>query len=210
MTQSPPRILLIDDHPAMRRGVEEILGEAGKTFEFGHAATADDALSSVRGSPWDMAVLDLGLPGAVGFNVVTSLRDEQPKLRILIYTMQPEEQLGVRALQAGADGYLSKGALPDEIVRAVSTVLEGRRYLSSNLASLLFQKVQNQVARQLSEREYQVLQGIATGIGLTEIGTSLSLSVKTISTYRSRILEKLSLESTADLVRYAVAHGIVT
>jgi DNA-binding NarL/FixJ family response regulator len=204
------RVLVIDDHPAMRRGVEEIVSAARKNVEFGFAGTADEALENVRTARWDMAVLDLALPGAVGFSLVSGLKDEQPSLRILVYTMYPEEQLGVRALQAGADGYLPKGAPPDEIAKAVSTVLEGERYLSNDLAALLAHKVQNPVARELSEREYQVLQRIASGKGLTEIATELSLSVKTISTYRSRILEKLNLESTADLVRYAVDHGIVS
>jgi DNA-binding NarL/FixJ family response regulator len=203
------RILLIDDHPAMVRGVQEIVSEARKDVEFGTAGNADEALAKARASGWDMAVVDLGIPGAVGFKLIQALKNTRPGMRILVYSMHPEEQLGGRALQAGADGYLPKGAPPGEVLRAVTRVLEGRRYVSDKLTAILATRIAQPAERELSEREDQVLRRIAQGYGLTEIGNELGLSVKTVGTYRLRILEKLNLESTADLVRYAVENGLV-
>lgn len=202
------RILLIDDHPAVLRGVRDILCDRRTDLEFESAVTADEAVTRVRTSHWDMAIVDLSLPGSIGFNLIRALKDEQPLLRILVYTMHPEEQLGVRALQAGADGFLSKGVAADEVARAVSRILDGRRYMSDALETMM--AVKQPAARDLSEREYQVLERIGRGRGLSEIAGELGLSVKTVGTYRTRILEKLSLETTADLVRYAVDNGIIT
>lgn len=206
------RILVIDDHVAIQRGLEEILANSFKGAEYGLANNAQQALGELRKARWDVAILDLSLPGRGGLDLIRELKDEQPRLAVLVYSMHAEDRFGVRALRAGADGYLTKDSPVEEIPKAIRMLLEGGRYISPNLASLLAQTVTHGATEPhqlLSDREYQVLRSIASGKSPTEIAEGLALSIKTVSTYRVRILEKLSLETTADLIRYAIEHHLV-
>jgi DNA-binding NarL/FixJ family response regulator len=182
--------------------------------QFGLAESEVDALEHVTNQAWDVAILDLNLKARGGLELIRELKDRQPQLKILIYTMHPEEHLGLMALRAGADGYLTKDAEPEQLVVAINRILGGGRYISPVLAEYLAQAVTRHETSQpqllLSDREYQVLQGLASGKSLTQMGQELSLSVKTISTYRSRLLEKLRLTNNSELVRYALENKIIT
>jgi DNA-binding NarL/FixJ family response regulator len=207
-------ILVIDDHVAIRRGVVDMLEAGFPESQFGLAESEVDALEHVTNQAWDVAILDLNLKARGGLELIRELKDRQPQLKILIYTMHPEEHLGLMALRAGADGYLTKDAEPEQLVVAINRILGGGRYISPVLAEYLAQAVTRHETSQpqllLSDREYQVLQGLASGKSLTQMGQELSLSVKTISTYRSRLLEKLRLTNNSELVRYALENKIIT
>src|SRR4051812_47493618 len=195
-------ILIIDDHVAIRRGVSEMLGGSFPGSTFGLAESEVEALEHARVGNWDVAILDLNLKARGGLDLIRELKDQQPQLRILIYTMHPEEHFGLMALRAGADGYLTKDSEPEELARAVQRVMAGARYISPSLAEFLAQAVTRRETSQpqllLSDREYQVLQGLASGKSLTGMAEDLNLSVKTISTYRSRVLEKLHLSNNSE------------
>jgi two-component system invasion response regulator UvrY len=206
------RILIVDDHAAVGRGVKEIL-----TLEFGLAKcevvpTVPAALEKLQREAWDAAIVDLNLPGRGGLEVVQAIKEINPKIRILVYTMHAEEELGVRALMAGADGYLTKDRAPEDLASAVRQILSGSRYISPGLAHELAERVlagKQNVEDQLSNREHQILRAIASGKTPTAIADDLALSIKTVSTYRSRILEKLQLKNTAELIRYAINKKLV-
>jgi DNA-binding NarL/FixJ family response regulator len=207
------RILLVDDHVATQRGLREMIHGEFSNSEIGFATSETEALRAVTAQRWEIAILDLSLPGRGGLELIATLKEMQPQLRILIYTMHSEKQFGVRALRAGADGYLTKDSPPEEIPKAIQRLLAGRRYISSEMAEQLTQAVQSENAgeeyQNLSHREDQVLRAIVLGKTLTEISTELNLSAKTITTYRSRILEKLKLSNNAELIRYAIRHKLV-
>jgi DNA-binding NarL/FixJ family response regulator len=207
----PKRILIIDDHAAVRAGLREILLDGLGELDFGQACDAAEAVEEIRASRWNVAVLDLNLPGRGGLELIRSLKDEQPDLGILVYTAHPEEQFGLRAIRAGADGYVTKDRPPEEVPLGVAAILKGGRYVSPGLTSILVENARdaNRAGQALSDRELQVLRMIAGGKGPTEIGADLNLSSKTVTTYRSRVLQKLKLRTNADLVRYAVEHRIV-
>ncbi len=206
-------ILLVDDHAAIRRGISEILTADIDGLEFGFAGSESEAMDALGRKTWDLVTVDLNLPGRGGLDLIRDIKalDRAPK--ILVYTMHREDQLGIRALRAGADGYLTKDAHPDEIVVAVRALLQGRRYigaaLADQLATAVIEPESSSPHEGLSEREYQVLVRLASGHSLTQIGDELSLSVKTVSTYRSRVLEKLHLTRNSDLVRYALKHKLI-
>jgi two-component system invasion response regulator UvrY len=206
-------ILVIDDHVAIRRGVAEMLQAGFPDAVFGFSEGDADALEQMKAKTWDVAILDLNLKTRGGLDLIRDLKDHQPQMKILIYTMHPEEHLGVMALRAGADGYLTKDAEPEQLIVATKRILGGGRYISQALAEYLAQAVTRQEASHpqllLSDREYQVLQGLASGKSLTQMGQELRLSVKTISTYRSRLLEKLRLTNNSELVRYALENKII-
>jgi two-component system, NarL family, invasion response regulator UvrY len=161
---------------------------------------------------WDVVLLDLSMPGRGGLESVRELKDLSPSTSILIYTAHPEDQLGVRALRAGADGFITKDRPPEELVKAVRRVLEGKRYISDTLAErmaeALAQPVPDEPHELLSDREYQILRMMGSGKSASEIAVQLNLSVKTVSTYRTRVLQKLNLQTTAELIRYAVENRI--
>lgn len=207
------RVLIIDDHVATQRGLREILLPELPGAEIGFANSDTEALRALTAQHWDVAILDLSLPGRGGLELIGALKQLQPRLRVLIYTMHSEKQFGLRALRAGADGYLTKDRPPEEVWRAIQRLLSGRRYISSDMAEQLTQAVQNDFSgeeyRTLSLREDQVLRAIAIGKTLTEISVQLNLSAKTITTYRSRILEKLKLSNNAELIRYAIQHKMI-
>ncbi len=209
----PRQVLVIDDHSAIHRGLEEILVSALRDVEVGHARTAQEAFERLLSREWDAAILDLSMPGSSGLELIQKFKDQRPKMRILVYTMHAEEQFGVRALRAGADGYLTKDSPEEELPRAILSILAGRRYIAPQLEAEWTQSLGGEVTRPhqaLSDREFEVLEKIALGKTPSEIAGDLALSVKTVSTYRTRVLEKLRLRTTADLIRYAVQHGIVS
>jgi DNA-binding NarL/FixJ family response regulator len=213
----PPRIriLIADDHPIVRKGLRQIVEAMPDMQVVGEAATAEDVLSALETVACDVVVLDLGLPGAVGLSVLKSLRVGWPDLPALILSIAPEDQFGVRAIKAGAAGYVAKRTAPEQLVDAIRRVASGSLYVSTTTGRMLAQDAlrppprAGAAAHVLSERELQVLRLMAGGEPGTAIARTLRISPKTISTYRRRLLTKLGLDSTASLIRYAVDHQIV-
>jgi DNA-binding NarL/FixJ family response regulator len=207
------RILLVDDHPVVRHGIKQVLSEAFHPAVVGEAATAEDGINEARATEWDVMVLDLSLPGANGINLLKELRRARPELPVLILSMHPADQFARRAIHAGASGYLTKDSAPTELVKAVSEVIAGRRYLNPAVIEELALHGKSEPAQRphevLSDREYQVLRMIASGLTVSQISTRLTLSVKTISTYRARVLEKMQMKTTAELMHYGIQHGLV-
>jgi len=216
LTAAPPtvtRILVADDHAIFRKGLRETLRNEFPKATFGEARTADEALDHIREKEWDLVVLDISMPGRTGLEVLKDIKFVRPQMPILILSMYPEEQFARRALRAGASGYLTKESVPEELTEAVRKVLHGGRYVSvglaERLASDLGRRSDAPLHERLSDREFQVLRMIASGMTVKDIAERLEVSVKTVSTYRARVLLKTGLRSTADLVRYAVQSGLV-
>ncbi len=207
------RILLVDDHPIVRQGIRQVLTSAFHPALVGEAANAEEGLNEARGTEWDVLVLDLTLPGTSGLDLLKDLRRECPSLPVLVLSMHPPDQFARRAMNAGAAGYLTKDSAPTELVKAVTEVMSGRRYLNPAVLDELVLQHQSEVSPRphdlLSDREYQVLRMIASGLTVTQVATRLSLSVKTISTYRARLLEKMNMRTTAELMHYGIQHGLV-
>lgn len=207
------RVLIADDHAVFRRGLRETLAEAFSRVSFGEARTAQEALEHVRRQEWDVIILDISMPGKSGLDILDELKRLRPKLPILLLSMHPEEQFARRALKAGAAGYLTKESVPEELKVAVRKVAAGGRYVSAALAEKLAvdlrQGADTPLHELLSDREFQVLRMIASGKTVKEIADELFLSVKTVSTYRARILEKSGMKTTAELIRYALQSQLV-
>ncbi|HLX11389.1 MAG TPA: response regulator transcription factor [Bacteroidota bacterium] len=207
------RILIGDDHSVVRRGLIEILEDEFKKVTIGEAATAAEVTEKVRADNWDILILDVNLPGRSGLDVLADLRSAGAQLPILMLSMHPEDQFALRALKAGASGYLSKDSASDELLKAVKKILEGGKYVSPALAEKLAMNLAdnsgNALHESLSDREFQVLRMIANGKTVGEIAETLSLSVKTISTYRTRLLEKLRMKTNAELTRYGIENKLV-
>jgi two-component system invasion response regulator UvrY len=207
------RILLVDDHPIVRQGIKQVLTGAFDHALVGEAASAEEGLSEVRNTDWDILVLDLTLPGTSGLDLLKDLRRERPTLPVLVLSMHPADQFARRAINAGASGYLTKDTPPTELVKAVGEVIAGRRYVNPALSvqsSQPDESVRSQRPHELlSDREYQVFRMLASGLTVTQIASRLSLSVKTISTYRMRVLEKMKMETTAELMHYGIQNGLV-
>jgi len=207
------RILIADDHAVFRRGLKETIGEAFSKVTFGEAKTAPETLEHVRLHDWDIVILDISMPGKSGLDILGDLKRLRPKLPILLLSMHPEEQYARRALKAGASGYLTKESVPEELKLAVKKITSGGRYVSANLAERLAYDlrsgVEGPIHELLSDREFQVLRMIASGKTVKQIADDIGLSVKTISTYRARILEKTGLQTTAELIRYALQAQLV-
>lgn len=197
----------------MRHGLKQILADEFKRAVFGEARNAQEALNHIWKSPWDVVVLDITMPGRSGLEVLREIRKSRPKLPVLVLSMHPENQFAVRVLKRGANGYMTKESAPEELVGAIKKVLAGGRYVSPDLAEKLasYVSIDSQKTPQelLSDREFQVLRLIASGKIVSEIGKELSLSVKTISTYRARILEKMGMKNNAELMHYAIQHQLV-
>jgi two-component system, NarL family, invasion response regulator UvrY len=207
------RILLADDHEIVRKGVREILTRGLPGSHFGEARDADEVLKAVRTETWDVLVLDLMLPGRSGLDLLKDLRSEQPTLPVLFLSMQSELQYGKRVLRAGAAGYLHKDSAPEELLNALQKVLAGGRYLSPALAEKLaldFATGSEQSPHErLSDRELEVLRMITAGKQTSQIAEELHLSVTTVSTYRARILEKMNMQTTAELMHYGLVNRIL-
>ena len=206
------RVFVADDHAVVRRGVRQILEDASDMIAAGEASTGREVLQAVRQHDYDVLVLDIAMPDANGLETLRQLRTLKPDLRVLILSMYPERQYAVRALKAGAAGYLTKESAPDELVAAIRKVALGGKYVTQSLAERLAAALGGELGKEpheaLSTREYQVMRLLAAGKTVTDIATELSLSVKTISTYRTRILEKLDLRNTAEIIRYAFERGL--
>jgi len=207
------KILIADDHPVVRQGLKQIVAEASDMVVADEASNGWEVLSKVRASQYDVVLLDISMPGGNGVDILRQLKNEKPGLHVLILSIHPEEQYAVRALKAGASGYLTKDSAPDELVAAIRKVSVGGKYVSSSLAEKLASDLEKKNAelphKALSDREYQVMCMIASGSTVTEIAGELSLSVKTISTYRSRILEKMNMRNNAELTHYAIKNRLV-
>lgn len=205
--------MIADDHSVVRRGIKQILSDENDMKVLGEASNADEVFSLLNTDKWDLLILDITMPGKSGLDILLDLKKKKPEMKILILSMHPEEEIALRALKTGADGYLSKDSVPVELIRAIRKITGGGKYISSNLAeSLIFSNNKesfNLPHEKLSEREFQVLCLLASGHSLTQIAEKFLLSVKTISTYRSRILEKLNLKSNVDLTHYAIKHKLV-
>jgi DNA-binding NarL/FixJ family response regulator len=207
------RILIADDHAVVRRGLKEILSEAFKRASFGEAANSQQTLDLVWKQTWDIVILDLTMPGRSGLQVLTEIKREYPKLPVLILSIHPEDQFAVRLLKAGAAGYMNKESAPEELVGAVRKAIAGGRYISAALAdkmaSLLTNDTPGAPHESLSDREFLILNLIAAGKSVSVIARELSLSVKTVSTYRGRVLEKMGMSNNAELVHYAFQNRLV-
>jgi DNA-binding NarL/FixJ family response regulator len=207
------RILITDDHAVVRQGLKQILAEEFKRAEFGEAGSANEAIERVWKENWDVVVLDITMPGRSGLEVLKEIKKSKPKLPVLVLSMHPEDQFAVRLLKIGASGYMTKESAPNELVGAVKKVMAGGRYISGSLAekmaSYLAIDVQTPPHERLSDREFLVLRLIASGKTPTVIAKELGLSVKTISTYRMRILEKMDMANNAELTHYAIQNNLV-
>jgi DNA-binding NarL/FixJ family response regulator len=207
------RILIADDHAVFRRGLKETIGEAFPKVTFGEAKTAQETLDLVRRHDWEIVILDISMPGKSGLDILADLKRLRPRLPILFLSMYPEEQYARRALKGGATGYLTKESVPEELQTAVRRILAGGRYVSATLAERLAYDLRSGADvpphELLSDREFQVLRMIASGKTVKEIADEISLSVKTVSTYRTRILEKTGMRTTAELIRYALQTQLV-
>ena len=207
------RVLIVDDHAILRRGLKALLADEFHGAAFGEASDARQALEQLQKKEWDVALLDITLPGKNGLDLLKELKVARPKLPVLVLSAHPEDQFALRALKAGAAGYMTKESAPEELAKAVRKILAGGRYVSPALAEKLALTVGQDSTRTphetLSDREYEVMCRIASGKTVTEIAGELSLSAKTISTYRTRVLEKLDVKNSAEIVQYAIRNGLV-
>lgn len=207
------RVLLADDHAIVRAGLREILEDTGDIVVAAEAANGQEVLAQVRQQDFDVLVSDLSMPGRSGIDLIRQVKGEKPRLRILILSMHSEEQYAVRALKAGAAGYLTKESAADQLVAAIRRVAGGGAYISSATAERLALNLAPAGAALphtlLSDREYQVFEMIAAGATVTEIAGRLSLSVKTVSTHKTRIMQKMCVSNQTELIRYAIRHKLV-
>lgn len=207
------RVILCDDHALIRRGVRDILAEQGDISVVGEAGDYGELRALMRTTPCDVLVLDLNLPGRSGLDVLHALKDEGSAVRVLVVSMYPEDQYALRALRAGAAGYMNKGGDPQLLVQAVRTVAAGRKYVTPEIAQMLVDSLSSpepaSAHDKLSDREMQTLVMIASGKRLSDIAGALTLSPKTVSVYRARVLEKLGLANNSELTVYAIRNGLV-
>jgi len=206
-------IIIVDDHPIVRQGLKQVLSEEPDMAMFGEAQNSQEVLELIHKQDWDIVVLDITMPGRGGLDVLKEIKHERPKLPVLILSIHPEDQYAVRALKAGASGYLTKESAPEELVRAIRKILRGGKYVSSTLAEKmafdLEMEAEKPLHETLSDREYQVLLMISSGKTTSEIAEEMALSVKTVSTYRVRILEKMKMKSNADLTYYVIKNKLI-
>jgi DNA-binding NarL/FixJ family response regulator len=205
-------VLLVDDHEVVRDGVRKLFDDQPGSAVFGDAAGAAAAIGLVTSQPWDIAVLDLSLGGRNGLELLSELKEIRPELPILILSMHSEEQYARRAFRAGASGYITKSSSRSELSKAIQKIVAGGRYVSPELAEKLafdFGRAEGPPHMALSDRELEVLLLIASGKTVSEIADQLSLSDKTVSTYRARILEKMAMQNNSQLIRYAIQNKLV-
>lgn len=207
------RVILCDDHAVVRRGIRDTLADAPDIEVVAEAGSYSEVRDALRNTPCDVLVLDLSLPGRGGLEVLASMKDTDTQVKVLIVSMYPEDQYAIRCLRAGAQGYVNKAGDPAELVEAVRTVAMGKKYVSAAVAQMLVDNLHAPTSEvlhaSLSEREMQTLLKIASGKRLSDIATELMLSPKTVSVYRSRVLEKLKLSNNAELTVYAIRNNMV-
>ena len=208
------KVLIADDHAIVRRGLKQILSEVPDMTVAGEASNAQGVLAAIGAYDWDVVVLDITMPGRSGLDVLKDVKLEKPKLPILVLSIHPEVQYALRVLKAGASGYMTKESAPDELVEAIRKVYRGGKFVSQSLAERLAGDLERDINRAphetLSDREYEVMCMIASGKTVKEIAQHLSLSVKTVSTYRVRVLEKMNLKTNAELTTYAMENQLVS
>ncbi|HTA20151.1 MAG TPA: response regulator transcription factor [Polyangia bacterium] len=216
MSQRPfPPILLVDDHAVVRRGLRELLGEEFPSAEFGEAASGAEALAQIAKRPWGLVILDVSLPGRDGLEILKEALALRPGVPIMMLSVHAEDQYAIRALRAGAAGYVTKETAAEDLTAAVRKILQGGKYVSPRLAEQMVAALATRdgttqlLHEGLSDRELQVLRMLAVGKSVKEIGLELALSEKTISTYRTRIIGKMKMRSNAELMRYALRAGLV-
>lgn len=206
-------ILIADDHGVVRRGMREILADAIPSAQFSEAGNGDEVLSQLGKSTTALLVLDINMPGRSGMDVLRDVKQAYPRLPVIILSVHPEDQYAVRCLRAGAAAYINKESAPEELAIATKKILNGGHYISTSLAEKLVanlgEPVDKPLHELLSDREHEVMRMIAAGVPLTEIGERLHVSVKTISTYRARILEKMHMKSNSELTRYAITNSLI-
>jgi DNA-binding NarL/FixJ family response regulator len=206
------RILVADDHEVLRKGILQILADKYPRAEFGEAGTTAETLDCLSRQPWDILILDLFMPGRSGLEVLQEARREYPKLPVLVLSSAPDEQLAIRVLKSGARGYLNKQAASEKLVEAVEKLLSGGRYISPSIAELLAEEAaQDRLPPHslLSDREFEVLRLLLAGRSIKETASALSLSAKTVSTFHTRIWEKLRVRNDVEMTRYALEHGLL-
>jgi two-component system invasion response regulator UvrY len=209
------RVLIADDHAVVRAGYKQFLEADASIADVGEASSGSATLDALRRQEWDLLLMDIHMPDRSGLDILRHVVTGYPDVRVLVMSGLPEEQYARNVLRAGASGYLSKGGSSDEFLKAVRTVLVGRRYVSAALAESMAGDLKSKgdsnqpLHTQLSQREFQIFCKIATGATISQIGNELSLSVKTVSTYRSRILEKMDFTSNADITSYALRNGLI-
>jgi DNA-binding NarL/FixJ family response regulator len=206
------RILIVDDHSVVRRGIKQILLEGIGPVDVGEARDAQECELLVAEQLWDLVILDINLPGKSGLALLVDLHEVHPSLPVLMMSMFSEEQYALRVLKAGASGYLNKQSAPEELIHAISKIFKGGKYINDAVANLLLENSypdRQKIKQELSDREYQVLVLIASGSSLSAIADALSLSVKTVNTYRARLLKKIGLKNNAELIHYAVFHNLL-
>ena len=206
------RVLIADDHALFRAGLRQFLVDALPSAEIGEAASGNEVLTCLQRQGWDMLILDINMPDRTGLDILRHVNAGHPATRVLVLSGYPERQYALNVLRAGAAGYIAKDVAPEDLLKAVRMVLQGRRYVSESLAELLLldlDRADKPLHSLLSDREFQIFGKLAAGHGVSEIGRELCLSVKTVSTYRTRILEKMHMKSNADLTSYALRNEII-
>ncbi len=207
------RVLIVDDHPVVRAGLRRIAEQGRGITVTAEAGTGDAALEELRRTAADVVLLDVSMPGSPFTQTLHRLRDEHPSVRVLVLSAHPEDQWAIRALRGGASGYLTKDHSPEQLLDAIRRVHRGGRYVSTTLAERLAVQLgrgfEGAPHEQLSDREFDVLRGLGTGRTVKQVAETLGLSPKTVSTYRARLMEKLSFKTAADLVRYSAQHGLI-
>ena len=210
--KKPIRVLIADDHAIVRQGLRQILSDTPDLTVSGEAENGVQAVQMVRAGEWDVVLMDVSMPDRNGIDALKLIKKEYPRLPVLIHSMYPEEQSAIRALKAGAAGYLTKQSAPELLVTAIRQVASGKKYVSPSLAEELANAIGDDCERppheKLSDREYQTLCMIASGKTPAEIAEALNLSVKTVSVYRARLLEKMNLRNNAELTHYGLKHGL--
>jgi two-component system, NarL family, invasion response regulator UvrY len=206
-------VLIADDHAMLRTGLRHYLEQDSSITAIGEAATGADTLQQLRDGQWDLVILDINMPDRSGIDILRHIRAGHPNTRVLVMSGFSEKQYAINVLRAGASGYLAKDQAPEEFMRAVHAVLAGRRFVSARLSEMLITALDEPADKPLhaalSEREFQILCKLAVGRSVSEIAQELFISVKTVSTYRARVLEKMHLDTNADLTAYALRNGLV-
>jgi two-component system invasion response regulator UvrY len=208
------KILIGDDHHVVRRGLKMIIIDAYPQAFIEEASDGATLLNKLNMHKWDIIICDISMPGRSGLEIMQFIKEQAPKIPVLMLSMHPAQHYAVRALKAGAYGYITKESASDELINAIKTITLGRKYITQEIANLLVDErvdisTDNQLYKQLSNREFDVMKMIAEGNKISDIAYSLSLSINTISTYRTRILQKLKLDNNADLTKYALKNGII-
>lgn len=207
------KVIIADDHKMFREGLKQILREAQDIAIVDEAESGQETLNKIYNNGFDLLILDIAMPGLSGLDVLKELKANKSRLSILILSMYPEEQYALRAIKAGASGYITKASAPDELIEAIRKISRGGTYISSSIAEKLLFSLKDDSEKlpheALSNREYQILKMIASGKTASQIADELCLSIKTISTYRARILEKMNLKNNAELIHYAIKHNLI-